>query len=270
MVDPGNHTDSTMGPAMFTVARDEQGVALPLWRELFAGIDWLSLRASPVFYGVGVPRGDDSAVVVVPGFMGTDYYLQELHCWLRRMSYRPYMSRIGRNAECLDVLMGRLLETVHTAYGESGARVHVIGHSLGGILARVAATREPDVIASVITLGSPFRGIRSHPLVLAASQRVRARITSQGRGREGHACYTGYCTCPAVTAWGQQFPASVPQSAIYTRSDGIVDWRFCINDDRATDAEVSGTHVGLAFNPAVYRLIAERLSKARTLAEPTP
>jgi pimeloyl-ACP methyl ester carboxylesterase len=247
------------------LVRDSAPVEVPLWREWLASLDWLALRASPVFYGLGIPSGDRSGVVLVPGFLGTDGYLHEMHCWLRRIGYRPYLSGIGRNAECLDVLMQRLLETVDAAYRATGVRVHVIGHSLGGILARSAATQRPDRIASVIALGSPFRGIRSHPLVLAVSERVRERITGSGE-RDEPACYTGHCSCSTVTAWAQRFPPSVSQLAIYTKTDGVVDWRFCINGDPATDVEVIGTHVGLTFNAFVYQVVAVRLARFARLA----
>jgi hypothetical protein len=39
-----------------------------------------------------------------------------------------------------------------------------------------------------------------------------------------------------------------------------VDWQYCITGDAATDFEVSGTHIGLVVNPAVYRLIATHLA----------
>ena len=220
----------------------------------------MALRASPVYYGLGVPRGDRSAVIVVPGFLGTDFYLQELYYWLRRINYRPYMSGIGRNAECLDVLVGRLSQTIKKAAAETGGKVHLIGHSLGGVLARSAAARLPEQVASVITLGSPFRGIRSHPLVLQTADRVRARIVSAQRGAQPD-CYTGYCDCDAVTALQKPFPSSILQSAIYTKTDGIVDWRVCVNEAPETNFEVRGTHVGLAFNPSVYELIATRLAR---------
>ena len=63
---------------------------MPLWRETLFGLDWLALRASPVFCGFGVPRGDGSAVVLVPGFLGTDWYLLDLYGWLGRLGYPPY------------------------------------------------------------------------------------------------------------------------------------------------------------------------------------
>lgn len=237
--------------------KDQQSAERPLWREALAGLDWLALRSSPVYYGLGIPRGDKSAVIVIPGFLGTDTYLQEIYYWLRRIGHRPYMSRIGWNAECIDILVERLHETITRAQSETGGKVHLIGHSLGGVLARSAASLWPERVASVITLGSPFRGIRSHPLVLQAGEQVRARIRRQNQQQPD--CYTGYCECKAVRAVQSSFPASVPSFAIYTKSDGVVDWRVCVNDDPKTNFEVTGTHVGLVFNADVYRLIAERL-----------
>lgn len=238
--------------------REQEPAQRPLWREAFVGLDWLALRSSPVYYGLGVPRGNGSAVIVIPGFMGTDMYLQEIYSWLRRIGYRPFMSRIGWNAECVNTLVDRLYETIDKAQSQTAGKVHLIGHSLGGVIARSAAAQWPDRIASVITLGSPFRGIRSHPLVLAAGERVRERIRRQN-GVLPPDCYTGYCGCSAVTAVQRGFPKTIQQSALYTKSDGVVDWRVCVNDDPATNFEVSGTHVGLVFNAGVYALIARRL-----------
>src|SRR5262249_32218874 len=153
------------------------------------------------------------------------------------------------NAECLNVLTSRLSQTIDRAYHETGGKkVHLIGHSLGGILSRAAATQHRDKVASVITLGSPYRGIRSHPVVLQTAEAGRAKIMSNRLRRDNFPnCYTGYCDCHTLEALQSGFPDSILQSAIYTKSDGIVDWRVCINDDPATDFEVKGTHVGLAF-----------------------
>src|SRR4029453_4989705 len=176
-------------PAPWTFDREERAAAVPLWREALFGVDWLALHASPTFFGCGIPRGDGSAVVLVPGFLGSDWYLLELYYWLRRIGYRAYLSRMGRNAECLDVLMGRLLATLDTARAETRGKVHLVGHSLGGMLVRSAAWQRREDVASVIMLGSPFRGIRSPPLVLYAATMVRTRV--QGRRREEYPeCFT--------------------------------------------------------------------------------
>jgi hypothetical protein len=69
-----------------------------------------------------------------------------------------------------------------------------------------------------------------------------------------------------VTGLESAFPSSVPQVAVYTKTDGIVDWRACINDDPATNVEVAGTHVALVANPAVYRALASHLVAVGRLA----
>jgi pimeloyl-ACP methyl ester carboxylesterase len=244
---------------------DERPASVPIWREALAGVDWLALRTSPVFYGCGVPHGDGAPVVVVPGFLASDWYLLEMYFWLGRIGYRPYLSRIGRNAECLDVLIDRLRATISGAVASTGRRAHVVGHSLGGMLARAAAVRWPEQIASVITLGSPFRGIRSHPLVMQATGAVRARTRTRPHNRNRPDCYTGSCDCEAVRALRTPPPDPVPQIAIFTKTDGIVDWRVCVNGD-PTDVEVAGTHIGLAWNPAVYRTVAQHLAAVPSAA----
>ena len=244
--------------------RFRSNAALPLWREAFLGIDWISLRVSPVFRGVGVPRGDGSAVIVIPGFLGSDQYLGDMNAWLRRIGYAPYLSGIGRNAECPEVLSNRLYETIKLAQEETGRKVHLIGHSLGGVLARGAAVRWKRQIASVTTMASPFRGVTVHPFVLQTAFVVRGRIRQRRNGPKVFPqCFSGDCSCDFLTAIRSDFPAPIPRQAIYTKTDGVVDWRFCI-DEEDTDVEVRGTHVGLAFNPQVYRAIGEFLGETQT------
>ena len=111
-----------------------------IWTEALFGAEVLLLHASPVYYGFGVPRGDGSAVVIIPGFLGTDLYLTELHGWLARIGYRPYFSGIGVNAECPNLLIQRNLNhTLETALADTGRKIHLIGHSLGGVIARSVA-----------------------------------------------------------------------------------------------------------------------------------
>jgi pimeloyl-ACP methyl ester carboxylesterase len=235
-------------------------MALPLWREALVGMDWLALRASGVYRGIDVPHGDGSVVVLIPGFLGSDQYLGDMFSWLRRMGYQPYMSGMGRNAECPNILTDRLADTVNSAYTESGRKVHLIGHSLGGTLARSVGVRKPRLVASVITMASPFRAVRAHPMVLTAAMMVRRRILSNNNVQSE--CYSGACTCDFFESLRRPLAKSIVEATIYTKSDGVVDWQCCINDDPDTDIEVRGTHVGLVFNPQVYRHVADVLAAA--------
>ena len=235
-------------------------MALPLWREALVGMDWLSLRASPVYRGIGIPCGDGSAVVLTPGFLGSDQYLGDMFSWLRRIGYLPVMSGMGRNTECPDVLSGRLAETVNSAYQETRRKVHLVGHSLGGTVARSVAVRHPKLVASLITMASPLRAIRAHPMVLGAAMIIRRRILSE-RDAEPD-CYSGLCSCDFLGSLQRPLPRSIVQAAIYTKADGVIDWRCCINEDPETDIEVKGTHTGLVFNPQVYGHVATILADA--------
>lgn len=237
----------------------------PFWTEALIGAEILLLHATPVYYGLGVPHGDGSAVVIIPGFLGTDLYLTELHAWLQRLGYRPYFSGIGVNAECPNLLIQRHLnQTVEKALQETGRKIHLIGHSLGGVIARSVAGQRPKDVASVITLAAPIRGSVPNRTVLHAAEAVRLKILQEhGKGVLPD-CYTGRCTCNFLDSLRRKVPPSMLETAIYTRHDGIVDWRYCMTMDPEVDVEVPGTHIGMAFNPAAYTVVAERLAKARS------
>lgn len=234
--------------------------ALPIWFESLVGVDWTLLHLSPVYYGFGVKKGDGAGVIVVPGFLGSDVYLYELYLWLKRVGYTPYLSNIGWNADCLNTLSDKLIETIKRASDETGRPVHLIGHSLGGVLSRSAVVRHRDLIESVITLASPFRGVRSHPGVLELSEKIRRKIFRNADKTEYPHCYTGHCDCLAVTSLHNGMPKDVRQTAIFTKSDGIVDWQSCVSRNEENNYEVTGTHIGLVYNFQVYKLIAERLA----------
>jgi pimeloyl-ACP methyl ester carboxylesterase len=244
------------------VRKNYEAVELPIWLELMAGIEMLYLRVSPVYWGFGVPQGNGSAVVVVPGFLLNDLYLTEFRAWLSRIGYRAYSSGIGINAECPNLLIkNHLIETVEKAYAATGRKVHIIGHSLGGVLARAVASQMPNRVASVITLGAPFRGVSVHPMILRAVNLVRGQIHQRNGEGVLPSCYTGACTCHFLESLVLKLPRGVRRTAVFTKNDGIVDWRVCKTGNRANDFEVSGSHIGMVFNPLVYDLVARRLAR---------
>ena len=243
------------------VRKPNEAVPLPIWHELLVGIEMVYLRLSPVYWGFGIPHGDGSAVVVIPAFLMTDLYLTEFRSWINRIGYKAYFSGIGRNTECPNLLIQyKLNATIQKAYKETGRKIHLVGHSLGGVLARAAASQMPDRIASVITLGSPFRGVSVHHSILRAAQLVRGQILERHGEGVLPACYTAECTCNFLESLVVELPKSVSETAIYTKSDGIVDWHVCRTGNPNVDFEVSATHIGLVFNPIVFDVVAHRLA----------
>ena len=117
---------------------------LPILGEVLFAAELVLLHAAPLYYGLGIPHGDKSAVVLIPAFLCPDAYLAPLHQWLARIGYEPFFSRIGFNTECPNLLIrGQLNETIEKALAKSGRRVHLIGHSLGGMIARAIAAQRP-------------------------------------------------------------------------------------------------------------------------------
>jgi len=257
------HSSPSMAPRQPN-GRPEGEADISIWKEAFFGAELLLLHASPVYYGLGVPRGDGSPVVLIPGFLGSDLYMAHLSSWLSRVGYRSYFSGIRLNATCPNLLIKyRLAEIIEKAIRETGRKIHLIGHSLGGMMARSIAAQQPDNVASVITLGSPFRGKVLHRSVMEATAAVREQVIKEHGKQVLPECYTARCTCEFVSSLQCKEAAPVMQTAIYTRDDGIVDWRYCRTGDANSDFEVTGTHIGLVFNPAVYSIVATRLAEAQ-------
>ncbi len=250
-------------PAILT--KDYEKANVPILAEVLFAAELVLLHAAPVYYGVATPQGDGSAVVLIPAFLCPDVYLTPLRKWLERIGYKSFFSGIGFNAECPNLLIrNQLNETIDKALTKSGRKVHLIGHSLGGIIARAIAAQRPTDIASVITLAAPFRGTVAHSTILRAAEMVRHRILAKHGSGVLPDCYTGRCTCDFLGSLRCTMPASVLETAVYTEDDGVVDWHYCRTDHPGADFSVPGTHIGLVFNPSVYTIVADRLAQARS------
>jgi pimeloyl-ACP methyl ester carboxylesterase len=226
----------------------------PIWKESLWPVDWMTLRLSAVYYGIGVPKGDGSPVILVPGFMGTDAYLYEMYLWLGRMGYKAVMSGIGLNAECPARLTERLERTMVRTYLETGKPVSIVGHSLGGIIGRRACLERPELASQLIYLGTPVQAVHAHPAVVATAVAVH---TAMGMITE---CMTDHCTREFASDVARPLPDDIHHAAIYSRGDGVVDWHDAQEADPTRNHEVGGTHIGLVYNPKAYRVLAKLLA----------
>jgi pimeloyl-ACP methyl ester carboxylesterase len=176
----------------------------PIWREAFWPADWIALRLSPVYHGYGVPKGDGSPVVVVPVFLCSDAIMLEMHGWLGRVGYEPYLSGIGRNIDCPNASARRLLTTVERAYTETGRKVRIVGHSLGGLVGRAVAEERPELVSQLIYVGSPIQGVDAHPAVTATATMLLTARSFMGGGCKRRVAGVGARRrtgrCPQVSA----------------------------------------------------------------------
>ena len=234
----------------------------PLWREVIWPSEWVRLRASGVFYGIGVPRGDHQPVMLVPGFMSGDILMLEMQRWLRRIGYDAYTSGIVWNTDCPDQTARHLISRIKAIHEKTGMKVNLVGHSLGGMLSKYIVQAEPALIDRVITLGSPFASlVKAHPSVIGIWEKLKnSRSGLIGRNLKA-SCATGYCTCGFVKSMIIPEQVAPPQFAVYSKKDGVADWRSCMEEDDSLNSEVNCTHIGMIVHPEVYRVVARRLAQ---------
>jgi triacylglycerol lipase len=233
----------------------------PLWRESRIGLEAARLLRSPVWRGVGVAPGDGRPVLLVPGFMAGDGTLATMAKWLRTNGYWTRRAGIGTNVGCSQDACGRLEERLEALAERTGSRVAIVGQSRGGVLARVVATRRPDLVSGIVTLGAPTVGmLRVHPLVLLHVGLVGALGTGRVPGFFRMSCLRGACCEAFRTDLLAPFPPDVRYVGVYSRTDGIVDWRACLDGAADELVEIHASHCGMAVNPGAYEQIARALA----------
>jgi triacylglycerol lipase len=226
----------------------------PLWGELRYSHELLrllsdsDLRSPP-------RRADAEPVFLIPGFMAGDASLAMLRSWLVRRGHRVSTSGMRVNVDCAERGVTRLQGQLEAFASEGADRVVLIGQSRGGALARVLAVRNPQIVSSVVMLGSPVRD----PLAVAPSvlQTLRwvARLGDLGLpGVLSSSCRDGACCSSFRDDLTTALPEGVMATAVHSRSDAIVDWRACL-DPHAHHVEVDSSHCGMSVHPAVYRLL---------------
>jgi pimeloyl-ACP methyl ester carboxylesterase len=225
------------------------------WHEELA-----ALLSHPVLLGYGVPRGDGSPVVAVPGLLADDGMLGVMREWLCRIGYAAYAAEIGVNIDCSDSALDRLERRVAGIAWATGRKVALVGHSRGGQLAKALATRRPELVSSLVSLGAPLAAPFDVSIPLKAFvDRLRTHLHESSAQLASNGCMTARCRCSFVAAFQTPWPASLPCTSVYTRRDGVVWWESCLVP-YARCVEVDASHVGMAFSVPVYLQIAYALA----------
>jgi pimeloyl-ACP methyl ester carboxylesterase len=205
-----------------------------------------SLLLSPLL--LRAPRGDGHPVLTLPGFLASDLSMAPMRRYLTELGYDTQAWRMGRNIGGVARMRAALLDRLSEIHSDSGRKVSIVGWSLGGVYARDLALQAPDMVRSVVTLGSPFAGD------VRATNATRLYEALSGEKAEDN--------FELKQAIAGDLP--VPATSIYSKSDGIVNWRTCrLNpSERSENIEVYlASHVGLGVNPAALWAVADRLAQ---------
>ena len=195
------------------------------------------------------PRGDGRPILLIPGLATSDLSNVVMRRFLNGLGYRARGWGLGANLGNRTVGPGavRLEILVRYAYEEAGEPLTLIGVSLGGILARLAAHRFPEMVREVITVSSPFAGNARATNVWPAFQWLSGNKIDD----------------PDVEAMRAlaASPPPVPTTAIWSASDGFVNPSLC-RSPSCRSIEVTGSHLGVQFRPQVLLAIANVLAGA--------
>ena len=197
-------------------------------------------------------RNSRRGVLLIPGFGAGDLSLSPLADRLRELGYRIFFSGIWCNVDCPVHMLMRLEKVLRKASRKTGGKIVIIGHSLGGIYGRELACRFPDLVERAILLGSPVKAPLEgsntflRPLFEWAHRRCPGRLTA--------------AFAPEVEM--SQLPPRVPETLIYSKSDGVVQWQNCIERGaHVEEIEVQSSHCGLPFDPRAFEVIVDRLAR---------
>ncbi len=210
-----------------------------------------------------LPRGDGHSVMTLPGFFGADGSTAPLRGFLNKRGYKALPWGLGRNVSeggmgSLDDFLAhrgeiekQIADKVKAEFEATGGKISLIGWSLGGLYAVGIAHRYPQYVRQVITLGTPYGDPRGTALYNVLGRVYEADVDEAALQRWIEYTYMA------------EQPLSVPVTALFSNSDGIVGSgiaRCQALSERVENIRVSASHVGFPFNPTVWALISLRLS----------
>lgn len=205
-------------------------------------------------------RRHRQAVLLIPGFGAGDMSLSPLGGRLRELGYRIFYSGIRCNVDCPAHMLPRLERVVREACRKTRGKVVIIGHSLGGIYARELACRFPELVDRAILLGSPVKA----PLE-GSNRFLRPLFEWAHRGCPGRL----QTTSGSAEVEMSPRPPRVPETLIYSKSDGVVQWQNCVESGAQAEAiEIPSSHCGLPFHPEAFEIIVDRLSRSSERSHP--
>jgi triacylglycerol lipase len=236
----------------------------PIWREARMFRELAALRRDPISGGVGLPDGQGRPVFLIPGYMAGDASLGPLARALRAADFRPETAGLRLNVGCAGAMVGPIEARLAAHVAANGGRkAFVIGQSRGGGFGRWLAARRPDLVAGLVTLGTPLCDPLAVNLLVLVNVGLVGTLGRLGvPGILSTGCLRPDRCCETVwREYAAPLPAGLPFLSIYSRSDGIVDWRACL-DPAARHLEVDSSHCGMAFNVDVLRAIGADLANA--------
>lgn len=214
--------------------------------EMWAVRDWALARFRPQPIAADVV-GNDAPVITLPGFMAGDIAMAQMRESLRAAGFRARGWQLGANLGASHDTIERIHARVNDVAQREGRSVHLVGWSLGGVFAREYAKRHPEMVASVVSMGSPFSGSRK------ANNAWRL-----------YGIVAGHSVEDTPIEFHPADKPDVPTYALWSKKDGVIAAASACGlpheSDRSMELECG--HMAFAYAPESVRAVIECLLEA--------
>ncbi|MBI1404117.1 MAG: alpha/beta hydrolase [Porphyrobacter sp.] len=187
-------------------------------------------------------------VMLLPGFAAHPVRMRYLARQLEAAGHRTKRWGLGFNWGPDEARFEQLEARLEELHARHGRKVVLVGWSLGGLFAREIAKRRPEMVAKVITMGSPFSGSLRANNVWRAYQFIT-----------GHSV-----DAPPIDA---DLPAKPPVEtvALWSANDGAIAPRCAAGRPGERDRAIAlrCTHMGFTYDPQVIHTVLEELEATR-------
>ena len=211
-------------------------------------LEWTSIYCLYPFIPKRI-KGNGHPVLLIPPYLGDDNSTSFVRKYLTSLGFKTYKWELGFNM-VKSHYIPRLEEKIADIYQEHQEKVSIVGWSGGGIFAKIMANRHPDQVEQILTIGSPIWGVMDMKTpVYGLMEFFRGKSLKERNER--------------FLAELEPVP-SMPVTCIYTKTDGLVPWKHCMEAETYREdiknIEVYGSHSGMGANASVLLVTANMLS----------
>ncbi|MEM1336839.1 MAG: alpha/beta hydrolase [Bacteroidota bacterium] len=224
-------------------------------------MEWTSIYAIYPFIPKRI-KGEGRPVLLIPPYLGDDYSTSFVRRYLTSLGFKTYKWEQGFNL-VKSHYIPRLEEKLDDIYRIHGQKVNIVGWSGGGIFAKIMANRHPKQVEQIITIGSPVWGVMDMKTPVSGILEFFRGKSLKERNKR-------------FIEELEPIP-NVPITCIYTKTDGLLPWKHCMEAESYRDdiknIEVYGSHSGLGANVSVLLITANALSaniNGKSLRDTTP
>lgn len=219
--------------------------------------EWVSTRDPKTW--PEPPSGGGRPAMLIPGFLAGDPSLAPMARWLKQGGWELSNSGVNWNVNCTQATVEAIEERLEELVERTGRKATLVGQSRGGAMGKVISVRRPDLVETLVTLGSPLNDhFDFHPRVWFGIGIIGGLGELGIPGFLSRSCARGECCRATRVAYSRPFPQGVRFISFFSRGDNIVRYQACLHQS-AEQVEIASSHLGMGLDSEVWTRLGERL-----------